>query len=257
MIAPTTWQVAQHLAIEAAPAAVPLGPPNRAAPGVGCLAHLRLAMLELLKAYDYARDSRRDIWQFGVNLASLQRYDLTETDCRWLVTMGYAEHAREITRQNDSTRQFRCAVNLSFSRRTCLTLTDFGASMIREIVGLQHVSSTAADLAMPHHTHLDPRPHWDNDRHELRLFGKVVKRFKWPAANQEMLLMAFQEEGWPVRIDDPLPPQHDQNSKRRLHDAIKCLNRNQKTRLLHFRGDGTGEGACWELVGEDNAITPV
>src|SRR3569833_1322486 len=178
MIVPTTWQVAQHLANEMAPAVAPLGPPNRAASGVGCLAHLRSAMLELLKAYDYARDSQRDIWQFGVNLASLQRYDLTETDCRWLVTMGYAEHAREITRQNDSTRQFRCAVNLSFSRRTCLTLTDFGASMIREIVGLQHVASTAAHVAVAHHGHLDPRPHRDIERHALRLFGKVVRRFK-------------------------------------------------------------------------------
>ena len=81
--------------------------------------------------------------------------------------------------------------------------------------------------------------------------GELVKRFKWPAANQEAVLSAFQEEGWPVRIDDPLPPQPEQDSKRRLGDTIKCLNRKQKSQLIHFRGDGTGQGVVWELVEPD------
>ena len=38
--------------------------------------------------------------------------------------------------------------------------------------------------------------------------------------------------------------------KRRLNDTIKCLNRGQVYRLLHFRGDGTGEGVLWEVVGQ-------
>ena len=63
--------------------------------------------------------------------------------------------------------------------------------------------------------------------------------------------MAFEEEGWPAKIDDPLAPQSQQDPKRRLHDTIKCLNRNQKNELLHFRGDGTGEGILWELVGRE------
>lgn len=46
--------------------------------------------------------------------------------------------------------------------------------------------------------------------------------------NQEMLLAAFQEEDRPCRIDDPLPPQPDQDARRRLSDTIKCLNRKQK-----------------------------
>ena len=33
-----------------------------------------------------------------------------------------------------------------------------------------------------------------------------------------------------------------------LNDTIKCLNRKQKNALLHFRGDGTGEGVIWEVV---------
>ena len=76
----------------------------------------------------------------------------------------------------------------------------------------------------------------------------LVKQFKWTAENQEAILCVFEEEGWPARIDDPLPPQAEQDSKRRLSDTIKCLNRKQANPILHFRGDGTGEGIIWELV---------
>ena len=66
-----------------------------------------------------------------------------------------------------------------------------------------------------------------------------------------MILSCFQESGWPVRIDDPLPPQAEQDSKRRLSDTIKCLNRKQVAPLMHFRGDGTGEGVIWERTCPD------
>ncbi len=76
----------------------------------------------------------------------------------------------------------------------------------------------------------------------------VVKQYKVPAPNQERVLAAFEEEGWPVHIDDPLPPSNDQDPKRRLHDTINSLNRNQKRSLLRFIGDGSGQGLRWELA---------
>jgi hypothetical protein len=48
-----------------------------------------------------------------------------------------------------------------------------------------------------------------------------------------------------------LPPNSEQNSKRRLHDTINSLNRNQKQNLLRFTGDGSGQGIRWELVVQD------
>jgi hypothetical protein len=92
------------------------------------------------------------------------------------------------------------------------------------------------------------QPHWDPRRRELRVGDKLVKRFRWPAVNQETVLAVFEEEGWPDRVDDPLPVVPEQDPKRRLHDTIKCLNRNQLHEIVHFRGDGTGEGVSWELV---------
>ena len=71
-------------------------------------------------------------------------------------------------------------------------------------------------------------------------------RFRLPAANQEAVLRVFEEEGWPAAIFDPLPPHGDGDTKQRLHDTIKALNRSRLARVIHFSGDGTGEGVLWE-----------
>lgn len=93
-------------------------------------------------------------------------------------------------------------------------------------------------------------PIWDRQRRELRVGKTVVKRFKWPAENQERVLDAFQENGWPDRLDDPLLPHPQICPKRRLHDTLKCLNRKQVNEALKFRGDGTGLGIVLEIVAE-------
>ena len=62
------------------------------------------------------------------------------------------------------------------------------------------------------------------------------------------MLSAFEEEGWPRHIYDPLPPKEKLDTKQRLHATIDWLNRNQENRVMRFRGDGTGEGICWERI---------
>ena len=97
-------------------------------------------------------------------------------------------------------------------------------------------------------------PKWDRLRQELKVGTVVVKRFKVPAASQETILEAFEEEAWPPRIDDPLSPRNDQLPKRRLQETIRSLNRNQKSPLLHFLGDGSGEGILWRYYDQQNAL---
>ena len=75
-----------------------------------------------------------------------------------------------------------------------------------------------------------------------------MKVFKLPSSMQETVLIAFEEEHWPPKIYDPLPVHPELEPKRRLHDTIKGLNRNQKSSLVRFMGDGTGEGIRWELI---------
>lgn len=93
-----------------------------------------------------------------------------------------------------------------------------------------------------------PIPRWDGATRTLWLGSVLVKQFKVPARNQELILSVFAEDGWPESIDDPLPPTTDTDPKLRLRDAISRLNRNQKQRLLRFHGNGNGRAVHWELA---------
>jgi hypothetical protein len=94
------------------------------------------------------------------------------------------------------------------------------------------------------------KPTWDPDRQQLRWGSLVVKQFKLPSPNQELILRVFEEENWPARIDDPLPPRPDIEPKRRLNCAITNLNRNQKSYRIRFMGDGSGQGVCWKPMSD-------
>ena len=91
-------------------------------------------------------------------------------------------------------------------------------------------------------------PHWDSATRELRLGRRVVKQYRVPSSTQEVILEAFQEEGWPPHLDNPLPSILDGYPPDRLRDAIRNLNSSQKNRLIRFRGDGNGQGILWELI---------
>jgi hypothetical protein len=94
---------------------------------------------------------------------------------------------------------------------------------------------------------VQPVPHWDHNSRVLSLGSSLVKRYRMRADNQVTVLAAFEEEGWPRRIDDPLRPRGDLDPKYRLHFTIECLNQGQQPHVIRFSGDGTGEGVCWEL----------
>ena len=89
-------------------------------------------------------------------------------------------------------------------------------------------------------------PKWDSERRELRVDQRIIKRYRWPAANQERILDAFEEEGWPHRIDDPIPPDRSTEPRQRLRDTINSLNNSLEPMLIRFRGDGTGRGIIWQ-----------
>jgi hypothetical protein len=91
-------------------------------------------------------------------------------------------------------------------------------------------------------------PVWDPNLSRLSLGDWVVKEYRTPAPNQQLILSVFQEEGWPPRIDDPLPPVPDLDPKRRLHETIISLNRHQRNRILRFSGDGHALGVRWEAI---------
>jgi hypothetical protein len=200
-----------------------------------------IALQLLYDALEYAHQLGRSCWEFAEEIESLRQHGLANGDLRWLVCKGFVEHGREITETNEVGRKFRLDRGLCFSDETCFVLTDHGASQVSRWLHAPVNSSND-----------DPNgsltPVWDSELQELRVGRVIVKRFKVPARNQETILAAFQEENWPVFIDDPLPPHSEIDPKRRLHDTINSLNRNQKNDLIRFRGNGSGEGIRWELV---------
>jgi len=226
----------------------------------------RRGLVHLLEARQYADDAGCSVWNFAVEMAELRVAGLHSSDFRWLICKGLLEHAREVV-SDDDTRRFRAGPRLRFGRNSCFVLTTAGVEFARSM--LAHAKRDGHRRRL--HARVRDRgptdggglraapgaiPVWDRDRQELRLGGVVVKQFKVPAVNQERILAAFEEEGWPVRIDDPLPPVYDQDPKIRLHDTIVSLNRNQKHPLIRFYGDGTGQGVRWGRVASPRAPGP-
>jgi len=223
------------------------------------------AISRLLKAGSYATDTGRNSWDFAVTIGELRRDGVSENELRWLVCRGYIEHANEVMTTGNE-RAFNRQVSLRFGKRSAFVITSAGAAFIREFrkdsrhsirrdavePGLREADLQRIKVQQVANNHLglngNAQPRWDRDRRELRIGGKLVKVFKLPSPMQEAILMAFEEEHWPPRIDDPLPGHPEHLPKRRLHDTIKSLNRNQKNSLIRFMGDGTGEGIRWELV---------
>jgi hypothetical protein len=217
---------------------------------------LHAVFREFLRAFEYAQDLRTNIWDFAVELSWLRRLKVTNSDLRWLVGARLVDHAIETTSSGDADRSFKSSSRLLFTKRTCFVLTSKGAVLSRSLWGAdeERIERRPAPFRPdPTLLSIAPSPEcvtpkWDRDRQELRVGARVVKRFRVPAASQEAILAAFEEESWPPRIDDPLPPRSDQSPKRRLQETIKSLNRNQRHSLIRFSGDGNAQGVLWELI---------
>jgi hypothetical protein len=199
---------------------------------------------QLLKAHRYARDVNSDVWDFAVEIDEFQKIGLNTTDLRWLTSQGLVAHAHETSVYGDDRRSFDHERGAVFSKRSCFVLTPDGVRRVRRI--RRHADRRDdARGPQPQNGH----PVWDEQRHELRLGGVLIKRYKLRSPNQEAVLSKFEQQGWPSRICDPLDGCHTHDGlRRRLQNTITSLNRNQKCRLIVFKGDGTGHGIVWEAL---------
>jgi hypothetical protein len=96
-----------------------------------------------------------------------------------------------------------------------------------------------------------PRPRWIAARRQLWLAETLVKQFQKTPRVVGLVLAAFEEEGWPEWIDDPLRPIPGRREKRRLRNAVHNLNRRLDVPLLHFHTRG-GKRIGWRLVATRN-----
>ena len=136
----------------------------------------------------------------------------------------------------------------------CLAKSDVDARAL-----LRSLSSAIARNQPQHNVNQENRgqdnsshPRWDRVLRELSMGPLLIKRFLQPAPNQELILATFDEQGWPRKVDDPLPPHPELVSKQRLRATIRSLNLRQRHDLIQFFGDGTGTAIRWQLKSRAN-----
>lgn len=211
----------------------------------------RAGFRALIEARAYAADVGDDSCRFALDQSELRAAGLQPRDLRWLLAKGYIARVSSEKRASLSQPRLCVARRLDFDAGDRFVATEEGVAFWMrgpEAPGDTDARSVVAvigptGLIRPQS---ESRPHWDAQRRELCVGEAVVKRFRQRSPLQELLLTAFEEEGWPQRIADPLPRRAEQNPKRRLHDTIRSLNLNQLAPLVRFGGDGTGEGVIWE-----------
>jgi hypothetical protein len=205
------------------------------------------ALALLVQSYRYTQELGCSPWDFAVELPCLREAGLTNSDVRWLLSKQYVVQGVEtIPPPEGDSRAFTPLSCLALDARSCFILTDEGIGFALG-EGATPEPAPTADGSLPNGRKSGPvLPSWEKDRRTLFFRDQVVKHYKVPAPNQELILTVFQEERWTYRIDDPLPTASLIDRKQRLHDAIGSLNRNQRQPLIRFHGDGSGEGICWE-----------
>jgi hypothetical protein len=215
------------------------------------------ALQLLFKASAAARSEGHDVWQFAVEIDQLGGLGLSHTDLRCLLSWGYLEHACEYTRPGDPKRLFHPLGSLVLPKRTCFVLTARGREITLDSCTetVQAASATTREPVEAHRS-VTETPRWDGEACQLWWKTLLIKEFRRPAANQELVLAALEEEGWPPRIDDPLPPTSIIDPKVRLHDTIKALNRHHLHPILRFSGNGKGQRIQWAWRREAQPIVP-
>lgn len=86
-------------------------------------------------------------------------------------------------------------------------------------------------------------PQWDLKTRALSLDGRILRKYAVHAKNVCPVLSAFEEEGWPPQVFDPLP---GRNNAARLHRTIASLNNGLTA--IRFNADGQGTGYTWRHV---------
>ena len=212
-------------------------------------ARLALALMLLREGAEDAREFRADIWDFAVEIDRLQACGVTNNDLRRLMRAGLVEHRLESRSLRDTERHFRPIPNQCFTKRSCFVLSAAGRSAATAHLEKQ---ATPNGAVRPYRREA-PSPEaavpcWDDDLRQLRVGENIVQEFRQPSSRQVAVLSAFQSQGWPPRIDDPLNAADAAEVHGLLHFTIQNLNRNQLRKLIHFSGDGTRRGVCWRLL---------
>ncbi len=195
---------------------------------------IRDGIEHLGRAWVLAHDAERPLPEFGVELQCLHELGLKNSELRWLLCKGYIEHYWDLTLPGERGRTTRRTLSLRFSKRSCFAMTQAGWEFAEQF-------NYTPQMQTRHDTHPDAderratsTPVWNAMSRQLTVDGFVLKTFQVPSSNQELILTAFEEEGWVAQIDNPLPPSKSVNCRTRLNQTLYRLNRSLVPPLIHF-----------------------
>jgi hypothetical protein len=224
--------------------------PDPRSDGLGCQMLLKptvqKALALLLEGYDFACDLEVCVWEFAVPIRTLLTAGCSVNTLRWLVRRCFAEFA-VLTGKTAKNKPRHIAETIEFAEKTSFVLTEAGAAAAHAACPPLTLKPRADEPRVGPYR-VDPAiPAWDQQLGELRYLGTLVKRLRKASSNQWAILRAFQREGWPQELENPLrqSARDGVNPKQRLHDAIKNLNRDHEALLLRFYGAGSGCGVGW------------
>lgn len=194
-----------------------------------------VALERLARACGDAKDVKKSIWQFAVKLQRLLDLGVSESDLRWLIARRFAEQALEVTRPGDRERSFKGVAAPSFANNSCFVISHAGL-VFHQRYGVAAGSSAGASAIR-----------WDAACRELRVDGKLAKRFIRVARAQWAVLNAFQASNWQRLAQIECPTNGHRDPTHRLREIVAELNKGLDQSLIRFRMDGSGNGVIYDL----------
>ena len=205
--------------------------PSRTSLSAEDRARLRAGLWHLERAIRYAERAHCDLGRFAVRFEELMRLGLDELDVRFLVEADCVRQLERTAGESGEVRSLQPATTGVPLEASAYVITAGGQRFLREIdVEREREDGEAQQKQQSAPTPRvrrseQPWPSWDRSRRCLFVGGLLVKRFRQRAPNQELVLDAFTEEGWPVSIDDPLPFSRELNPAHRLASTAARLSR--------------------------------
>jgi hypothetical protein len=230
------------------PSPTPLADPRRAMPATREeLLGFLIGYCQLLAAAYEAREQATPAALVPVSFRSLRRNGVSPRVLHWALFQAHLDHFEARPARDGGGWQVRPSAVIG--ECSAFALTAAGVAFAELLVGHLLLSRSDDELAWAWGLLRvgELTPSYLPWQRVLAWGRHPLKAYRQPSENQEAILMAAEEMGWPPQFDDPLPRVRWGNPKVRLHDAIKHLNRHQLPHLVQFRGDGTGTRVGWEL----------
>ncbi|HET6878694.1 MAG TPA: hypothetical protein VFI31_00895 [Pirellulales bacterium] len=193
------------------------------------------ALRRLAEADADAGRAEQEAVQLAVNIKQLKDAGAGELDLRWLIDRHYARALEEDTPRGARERRFRAADGTPLSAATCFVIT-YGGRLFLESARRDGLNGARAAK----NGALQRRLQWNPGARELRVDGRVARRYKRRAPVQWRVLELCEKARWRPPIIIYAAARNGKRAGRRLREIVSDLNEGLDHSLVvfHLNGDG-------------------